>query len=155
MKLKLLLSLLVLCCLQGFSQSKSTSLYDAVLAKKLGADDYGMKQYVMAFLKPGPVKIKDSASRTALQKAHLKNILRLAQEGKLIVAGPFLDEGPYAGVFIFNVSTVEEARALTSTDPAVKAGTLEMELHVWYGSAALIETTGTHKKLEKKSVTDF
>jgi hypothetical protein len=28
--------------------------YDAALAKKLGADDYGMHKYVMAFLKTGP-----------------------------------------------------------------------------------------------------
>lgn len=32
----------------GFSQ------YDETLAKKTGADAYGMKTYVMAFLKTGP-----------------------------------------------------------------------------------------------------
>lgn len=132
-----------------YAQSAS---YDSVLAKRTGADEYGMKKYVMAFLKAGTVKIKDSAARAELQMEHLKNIGRLAEEGKLIIAGPFLDNQSIRGIFIFNVTSVEEARRLTESDPAVKAGTLEMELHPWYGSAALVETLSIHKKLEKKSV---
>jgi uncharacterized protein len=85
--------------------------------------------------------------------AHLKNIQRLAAAGKLIVAGPFLDDQKIEGIFIFNVGTVEEARELTATDPAVKAGELEMELHPWYGSAALAETAELHKKVQRKSIT--
>ena len=54
--------------------------YDAALAQKLGADEYGMKTYVMVFLKEGPVKIKDSVAREQLQTAHLKNIFKLADE---------------------------------------------------------------------------
>jgi len=86
--------------------------------------------------------------------AHLKNIMRLADEGKLIVAGPFLDDQPIRGIFIFNVSTVEEAKKLTETDPAIKAGSLVMELHPWYGSTGLVEAFHLHKKVEKKSVAD-
>lgn len=129
-------------------------VYDSVLAKKLGADDYGMKAYVMALLKRGPVKVTDSAERAHIQMGHLKNIERLATEGKLIVAGPFLDQQDIRGIFIFNVETLEEAKALTETDPAIKAGTLEMELHPWYGSAALIESLRIHYTLEKKSITN-
>ncbi|MFT3701073.1 MAG: YciI family protein [Agriterribacter sp.] len=86
--------------------------------------------------------------------AHLKNITRLADEGKLVVAGPFMDDQPLRGIFIFNVATVEEAKKLTETDPAIKAGTLIMELHPWYGSAALMQIVSVHKKLTKKSITD-
>lgn len=132
----------------------SNPQYDAQLAQKLGADEYGMKTYVMAFLKSGPNRITDSVVRNKLQMAHLKNIMRLANEGKLIVAGPFLDNQPIRGIFIFNVSTVEEAKKLTETDPAIKAGSLVMELHPWYGSAALVEAFHLHKKVEKKSVAD-
>ncbi|HLA60348.1 MAG TPA: YciI family protein [Puia sp.] len=129
--------------------------YDSVLAKKLGADQYGMKHYVMAFLKTGPTQITDSLKRIELQKAHLKNIIRLANEGKLIVAGPFLDDQPVEGIFIFNVETIEEAKALTNTDPAIQSGELVMELRPWYGSAALVEITGLHQRIQKKSVADF
>jgi uncharacterized protein YciI len=149
----LLVVLLVIASANCFAQSKNPQ-YDAQLAQKLGADEYGMKAYVIAFLKAGPNRPKDSVARAELQKAHLKNITRLANEGKLIVAGPFLDEQEIRGIFIFNVSTVEEAKKLTETDPAIKAGSLIMELHPWYGSAALIETVDIHKKLQKKSVTD-
>ncbi len=113
-----------------------------------------MKQYVMAFLKEGENRSLDSAARAALQIAHLKNIIRLADEGKLIVAGPFLDDQPVRGIFIFNVSSIEEAKKLTETDPAIKAGVLIMELRPWYGSAALIEAMRLHKIIEKKSIVD-
>jgi uncharacterized protein YciI len=86
--------------------------------------------------------------------AHLANITRLADEGRLVVAGPFLDDGPLRGIFIFKVATVEEARALTASDPAIQAGHLEMELHPWYGSAALGELPALHKRVQKKAITD-
>lgn len=149
----LIIALLLIITANCFAQSKNPQ-YDAQLAQKLGADEYGMKTYVMAFLKAGPNRSKDSVTRAELQKAHLKNILRLANEGKLIVAGPFLDDQPIKGIFIFNVTTIEEAKKLTETDPAIKAGSLIMELHPWYGSASLMTTFDIHKKIEKKSVTD-
>lgn len=145
--------LLLLICAGCLAQSNNP-LYDAGLAKKLGADDYGMKTYVMAFLKTGPNRPKDSVDGEELQKAHLKNIMRLAEEGKLVMAGPFLDNQDIRGIFIFNVSSVEEAKKLTESDPAVKAGSLVMELHPWYGSAGLVEAFKLHKKVEKKSVAD-
>jgi uncharacterized protein YciI len=148
-----MIALLLLSSVNCVAQNKNPQ-YDAQLAQKLGADEYGMKTYVMAFLKAGPNRPKDSTARAELQKAHLKNITRLVAEGKLIVAGPFMDDQPIRGIFIFNVSTIEEAKALTETDPAIKAGSLVMELHLWYGSAALVETVDIHKKIEKKSVAD-
>ena len=149
----LIIVLLLITATNCFAQSKNPQ-YDAQLAQKLGADEYGMKTYVMAFLKAGPNRLTDSAARAQLQMAHLKNITRLVDEGKLIIAGPFMDDQPIRGIFIFNVSTIEEAKKLTETDPAIKAGSLIMELHPWYGSAALMETVAIHKKIQKKSVTD-
>ncbi len=149
-----LFSILIITCMgQGKIENKKP-FFDSALSKKLGADEYGMKQYVMAFLKEGQNKNLDSAESANLQIAHLKNIIRLANEGKLIVAGPFLDDQPIRGIFIFNVSSIEEAKKLTATDPAIKAGVLEMDLRPWYGSAALIEVLRLHKSIEKKSVAD-
>ncbi len=135
----------------GATASINEITYDSILAKKLGADDYGMKHYVMAFLKAGPNREQDSTTAAGIQKAHMANINRLAQEGKLVVAGPFEDDGELRGIFIFNVSTLEEAKALTDTDPAVKAGRLVMELHPWYGSAAMMEINPLHSRISKKS----
>jgi uncharacterized protein YciI len=125
--------------------------YDAAYAERLGADDYGMKSYVMAFLKRGPNRDRDSSESAALQRAHLQNIGRLAEAGKLVLAGPFMDTGELRGIYVFDVPTVAEAEALTATDPAIQAGSLVMELKSWYGSAALLEINNLHRRLEKQS----
>jgi uncharacterized protein YciI len=134
------------------AQDNNNVLYDSVKAEKYGSDDYGMKKYVMAFLKRGPTRNQNSAKAVELQSAHLANIGRLAEQGKLVLAGPFFGDGEIRGIYVFNVETVEEAKALTETDPAIKSGRLEMELIPWYGSAALIEINDIQKTLQKKSI---
>lgn len=126
--------------------------YDSTLATKLRADEYGMAQYVMAFLKAGPNRSQDSLTAANLQKAHLANITRMADEGKLVLAGPFMDDGEVRGIYIFKVKTVEEARALTATDPAIQAGRLVMELHPWYGSAVLPLIVPLHHRVAKTKI---
>ncbi len=133
----------------GFTQEKSTSNFDATLAKEMGADAYGMRKYVMAFLKKGPNRTQDKEKAAALQAAHMQNIGRLAEAGKLAIAGPFLDDGELRGIYIFNVETIAEAKKLTQSDPAIKAGSLVMELHPWYGSAALGLVNKYHDKISK------
>ena len=110
-----------------------------------------MHKYVMCFLKTGPNKSLSADSSKKIQTAHLQNIKDLASQGKLAIAGPFMDNTELEGVFILNVTTVEEAQKLVNTDPAVKAGVLIMELHPWYGSAALMEVPLLHAKIQKKS----
>ena len=125
--------------------------YDAALAKKLGADDYGMKSYVFCVLKTGTANITDAAKRNEIFAGHMKNIQKLAVEGKLVVAGPFADGGDKRGLFIFNVATIEEAKALVETDPVITSGMMVYELTKWYGSAALPELAPIEKKIAKKS----
>ena len=157
MRLSLLTALLVLGAGCAPPETDATAVdeqavsYDSVLAAELGADDYGMRPYVVAFLKAGPNRGQDSAEAMALQRAHLQNINRMAEEGDLVLAGPFLDDGPLRGIYVFAVPTVEEAQALTETDPAVQAGRLVMELHPWYGPAALGALDDVHSRVSKQS----
>lgn len=128
--------------------------YDSALAEKLGADNYGMKKYIFANLKRGANRDLSEEEAKDLQRRHLENIGRLADEGKLWLAGPFLDDGDIRGIYIFNVETIEEAEALVNTDPAIQAGSLEMELRPWYGTAALGMVNAYHSKLQKANVAD-
>lgn len=127
------------------------SRFDPELAKRLGADERGMRMYVLCILKTGPkdAEIKED-QRKEIFAGHFANIRRLADEGKLVVAGPFGDNDEnFRGLYIFNVTTVEEARKLVVLDPAVKAGVFVPDLIPWYGSAAMLVVNETHKKIEK------
>ena len=149
MKRILFILLTLLSYTATFSQEK-TSTYDEKLAKELGADERGMKMYVFCILKTGSNTTATKEERSKYFEGHMANINRLAKEGKLVVAGPFeKNDRNYRGIFIFNVSTIEEALALVETDPAVKAKIFEAEMTPLYCSAALMEVAKTHDKLVK------
>lgn len=100
--------------------------------------EYEMGHYVMGLLRRGPnAGAGDQAERERIQEGHMANIRKMAATGKLIVAGPFEDNDDLRGVFIFQGVTVEEARAMTDADPAIKAGRLTLELHPWFAAAGL------------------
>jgi uncharacterized protein YciI len=147
--------LIVSSCNNSDSTVQNTYLeYDSVLASNLGADEYGMKKYIVAFLESGPNKPIDSLEAASLQKEHLENISRMAAEGSLVLAGPFLDDNAIRGIYIFNVETTEEAEVLIKTDPAIKYGSLKMTLRPWYGSAALMQVNQVHEVISRDDVAD-
>jgi Uncharacterized protein conserved in bacteria len=132
-------------------QAKPEVKFDADLAKKLGADERGMRQYIMCFLKTGPLKV-DDAKRAELMKGHFAMINRAADLGKLVIAGPFVEGGEFRGIYIFDVKTIDEAKQLTETDPSIKEGYFKVEFIKWYGSAALMQVNDTHGKIAKKGI---
>jgi len=86
----------------------------------------------LAFLVRGEKWTPEKTPQTEeIQKGHMANIHRLADMKKLVVAGPFGDDGTLRGIFVFRVGSLEEARTLTLTDPAVQAGRLALDLHPW------------------------
>jgi len=133
----------------SFAQ-KTNPNYDAELATKLGADDYGMKKIVFVILKTGTNESTDTILKDSCFTGHMNNINRLVGEKKLIVAGPMVkNEKSYRGIFILDVSTIKEANILLETDPAIKAKFLDPELYEWYGSAALSEYLEASDKVWK------
>lgn len=74
-------------------------------------------------------------ARDAMFMGHFANMKRLADEGKLAVAGPFEDKGDWRGMFIFAVETPEAAAELVATDPVIKEGEMVAEYHRLYASA--------------------
>ena len=150
--MKTLLLLIISLVAASFISAQTTNPnYDEALAKKLGSDDFGMKNYVFVILKTGDNKTTEQEELNKLFRGHMENIQRLVDEKKLIVAGPFGEnDKTWRGLFILDVKTVEEAAALVQTDPAIKAGIFAVDLVPWYGSAALPEYLPASDKIWKE-----
>jgi uncharacterized protein YciI len=124
--------------------------YDAALAKSLGADERGMRQYVLVILKTGPNKMPAGEARNAMFKGHFANIGKLAGEKKLVLAGPLDGNEGRRGIFVFNTPDIETAKTWVATDPVIINGEMAAEFHEFYGSAALMMVNEVHGKIEKK-----
>jgi uncharacterized protein YciI len=117
----------------------------------IGPGGFEMTTYYVGFLHRGPKWSPERTPETeALQNAHLTNIQRMAQEGKLLVAGPFLDDGDLRGLYIFRVASMAEAESLAATDPAVRAGRLKLEFHPWYAARNITVTARSGESTPKK-----
>jgi len=148
MKLTYTIAVLLL-TLMSFGQNNNPN-YNEVLATKLGADDYGMKKFVLVILKTGSNTDDNKTKKDSCFTGHMTNINKLVKDKKLIVAGPIgKNDKTYRGIFILDVPTLEEATVLLQTDPAINAKYLEPELYIWYGSAALSEYLEVSDKIWK------
>lgn len=126
--------------------------FDPELANELGADDYGMKSYVLVILKTGSQVIEDKTIRDSLFAGHMQNISRLADEGKLIVAGPlFANDNHYRGIFILDTDSVELANEWVQSDPVIRGKVLDADFYKWYGAAALRTYLEVQEKITKIS----
>ena len=123
--------------------------YDAALAKKVGADEHGMRKYVLVILKTGPHRVPDGPARQEMFKGHFANIERLSSAGVLVTAGPLDGVDGWRGLFIFAVETIDEAKKLVATDPVIINGEMVAEYHEHYGSGALVLLNDLHKKIAK------
>ncbi len=91
-----------------------------------------LASYYFVLLTRGPEWTAEKTPATEkIQAAHLANITKLHDAGKLVLAGPFTDNGNWRGIFIFKTSSIEETKSLVENDPAVQAGRLTYEIHPW------------------------
>jgi uncharacterized protein YciI len=126
--------------------------YNQKLADSLGADQLGMKNYVLVVLKTGPKPDVSQEIRDGLIKGHFGFINGMSEKGLLLMAGPLeKNDKQYRGIYIFNVKNVEEARVMVQTDPSIRAGYFEVELYGLYGSAALPMLVPIHRSIQKSN----
>ncbi len=110
----------------------------AASAQQSAEPRYEMTTYYVGLLYRGPQWTAERTPETErVQAAHLAHIGEMAKSGKLLLAGPFTDDGHLRGIFVFKVDSLAEARALSEADPAVKAGRLVVELHPWYSAKGI------------------
>jgi uncharacterized protein YciI len=121
-------------------------------------DAYGMKPYVLAMLQTADTTARPPEELKAVFDGHMKNIERLAEQGQLLVAGPFygIDKvpGSWRGLFVLNTTDTSEARSWVQSDPAVQAGVFRVELAPWYSSGALQAVNAIHEALDANSHAD-
>ncbi len=103
-----------------------------------GDTTYTMKRFVFMLLEKGETRSQDSITAAKIQEQHLAHLNKMAESGKLIVAGPFTDVGDHLGLLIFDLETIEEALKLEAEDPAVKAGRLKMNAFFWWGAKGTV-----------------
>ena len=150
----------MLACIAARAEDTATAApatnpaYDAALAQKVGADEMGMRKYVLVILKTSANPVPKGPERDAMFRGHFANMKKLSDAGKLAFAGPFGDknagEGSWRGMFVFAVPTIEEAKALTATDPVLQQGEMVAEYHELYGSASLMLVPETYLNVAKK-----
>ena len=145
---KILYFALAILSASAFAQNPN---FDNQLAKKLNADELGMKTYVLVILKTGTANITDKNVRDSLFKGHFFNINKMVEQKKLVVAGP-LDKNTnnYRGIFIFDFPDFEEVQQLLKGDPTINEKIFETEMYHWYGSAALPEYLNSADKIWSK-----
>jgi hypothetical protein len=70
-----------------------------------------------------------------------------------VTAGPIdKNDHQFRGIFVFNVTDISEAKELLQGDPTVVQHVFEPLYFLWYGSAALQEIPGIHKKIQKNQI---
>jgi uncharacterized protein YciI len=104
--------------------------------KDVGEHFPHMTIYYIYLLRKGPTwSPEETPEINELQEAHIANMRRLGEMGKLVLNGPLLDSfatsGEIRGIGVLKTSSLAEAQELISSDPMVKAGRLIFELHTW------------------------
>jgi uncharacterized protein YciI len=92
-------------------------------------------------LRPDAPKLDEKAA-AALQDAHMSHLADLHDAGRLLAAGPLLDE-QLRGLNIMR-ATPEEARALAEQDLAVRIGRLSVKAIPWMVPAGAMRFSQTH-----------
>lgn len=92
----------------------------------LASTAFAQEKFMFVFLHPrtdNPDLAQEEVDR--IMEGHMANINRLANEGKLIAAGPFEGGG---GIFIFNSDSQEQVAEWLNTDPGVQAKRWNLEI---------------------------
>ncbi|MGE0884761.1 MAG: YciI family protein [Blastocatellales bacterium] len=116
---------------------------------------FDLDKYQLGLLRKGPnsgTGTKEEAEK--IQAGHMAHINKMAMDGKLVAAGPMLDDGDLRGIFLFRAASLDEVKALAAEDPAIKSGRLRLELFSWYAPKGIgVKLMEEYKKNPKMPMT--
>jgi uncharacterized protein YciI len=98
-----------------------------------------METVYFGFLNYGPTRMADQATANRLQSEHLAYMSGQNKDGRLILAGPFVNGGSRGGIVVYRAASLAEAKRYAEGDPMVKIGRLEVEQHEWYVARGVLK----------------
>lgn len=134
---KIILTVILFASLISFANAQVKKA-EKPIREKEKVDEGEMKTYIMVFLVEGPNRKQEEAEAAEIQKKHMEHLTSMYQEGMLVMAGPFQDENKIKGILVLNLTQLEEAKVRVEEDPAIKAGRLIAEYHLWYTKSGTI-----------------
>lgn len=131
----LLLCVALLACLLAlFNQSAPPQDQPATRPTAAPPAQFDSYHLVMLLRGDNPPVLNAGQSQQ-LQSEHLGHLKKMADEGHMLVAGPFAQQSDdrLRGMCLYDASlSREKVRELAEADPAVLAGRLKVEVMEWY-----------------------
>jgi uncharacterized protein YciI len=115
------------------ANSKHSSVTDEEPRTAEPPDEFDVYELVI-LRRPANAAPIDEATAELFQRQHLGHFATMKEAGHLKVAGP-LENQPdqsWRGICIYQVGSLEEARRLAESDPAVRAGRFSIDVMNWY-----------------------
>lgn len=132
MKKQIAITLILLACLTSWAQKTQ------MLKTEKKVENGEMKTYYLVFLKKGIKRDQDSIASAKIQEGHMAHLNKMYAEGKMDLAGPMMNDGDLRGICVYNVGSLEEAKKLVNSDPAITSGRLVAEILPWYSQKGAV-----------------
>ena len=116
-----------------------------------------VRDYVFVFIRTGPLRTPTPEQSQEAMQGHFANMGRLADEGKLLIAGPYADPRPtpdHRGLFVMDETEVAQGLELANTDPAAVMGVFVMSAHRFTTDRPLTDLPRLEKEDEARRLAD-
>jgi uncharacterized protein YciI len=105
-----------------------------------------LEAYELVMLRrPADATVYDDATLEEIQRQHLQFWADLRDKGLVATNGPVLDQPDESlrGLSFLRTGSLDQARALSLEDPAVKAGRLAVDVMTWWCPPGTLVLSGT------------